>query len=81
MIKDCYLKDANIESDNLHCILALIAVDYIQKYLDIEEERCSDIEWKDKKGYSFNTDIGYFFDGLVSLENCLIERLRGGTIE
>lgn len=66
----------NVETDNKHCICALLAVEYIQEYLEFEEESCNCTQWVDKKGYSFKTDIGYFFEGLEDFEKCLIQRLR-----
>lgn len=54
----------------------LKAVELINKYLNDEEECCGDTYWTDKKGYSFRTDIGYFFEGLEAFETYLIKRIR-----
>jgi len=67
-------------ADDKKAVECLKAVQIINKYLDEEEARCGCTEWIDKKGYSFQTDIGYFFEGLDSLEGCLIKRLRKATI-
>lgn len=59
----------------------LKALQVINKYLDEEEQHCGCSEWVDKKGYSFHTDIGYFFEGLEAFENCLIKRLWGAKMD
>jgi hypothetical protein len=58
----------------------LKAVQTITKYLDDEEQSCGCTYWIDKKGYSFGTDIGYFFEGLERFESYLIKRLRRAVI-
>ena len=54
----------------------LKSLQVINKYLDEEEQSCCHTEWVDKKGFSFRTDIGYFFEGLGSFEDYLIKRLN-----
>ena len=56
---------------------ALKAVDCIMEYLDTEEMSCSNTEWKDKDGYSFHTDIGYFYEGLIDFKKMLEMKLKG----
>lgn len=60
-------------------VKALRAVIAIDNYLEKECVLTSDTEWVDQRGYSFETDMGYFFQGLEELEECLIKRLRGAT--
>lgn len=55
---------------------ALRAVIAIDNYLEEECVFFNDTEWVDQRGYSFETDMGYFFQGLEKLEECLIKRLR-----
>jgi len=54
----------------------LNAIQTVNKYIDDEEDECGCTYWKDKKGYSFQADIGYFFEGLDNFEEYLIKRLR-----
>ena len=56
---------------------ALKALTVLNEYLEEECVFQSETEWVDKKGYSFKTDIGYFWQGLEGLEECIIKRLRG----
>lgn len=37
----------------------------------------TDISWRDDKGRGFFGDIGYLYEGLESIEECCIRRLRG----
>ena len=55
---------------------ALRAVIAIDNYLEKECVFFNDTEWVDQRGYSFETDMGFFFQGLEKLEECLIKRLR-----
>ena len=55
---------------------ALKSVNCIMEYLVTEEMSCSNTEWKDKDGYSFHTDIGYFDEGLIEFKKMLERKLR-----
>ena len=55
---------------------ALKAVDCIMDYLVTEEMSCSNTEWKDKDGYSFHTDIGYFDEGLIDFKKMLERKAK-----
>ena len=57
-------------------VKALRAVIAIDNYLEKECVLVNNTEWVDQRGYSFETDMGYFFQGLEKLEGCLIKRLR-----
>jgi hypothetical protein len=46
------------------------------EYLVTEEMSCSNTEWKDKDGYSFHTDIGYFDEGLIEFKKMLERKLK-----
>lgn len=55
----------------------LKALQTINEYLENECVYSDDCRWVDQKGYSFETDIGYFLQGIENFEGCLIKRLRG----
>ena len=75
------MKDVEIVISDKSAVDCLKAVVLINKYLNDEEQCCGNTYWTDKKGYSFKTDIGYFFEGLEAFENYLIKRLRKAKIE
>ena len=54
----------------------LNAIQTVNKYIDEEEDECGCTYWKDKKGYAFKADTGYFFEGLDNFEAYLIKRLK-----
>ena len=54
----------------------LNALQTINKYIDYEEDECGCSYWRDKKGYEFKTDIGYFFEGLDNFEEYLKNRIK-----
>lgn len=63
--------------ENEHKITeALQAVQIVQKYLKDEEKESGDAFWRDKQGYGFRTDMGYFFEGLYLFELYLKEILK-----
>lgn len=66
--KECHKDKAAVECLN--------AIQTINKYIDDEEDECGCTYWKDKKGYAFQADTGYFFEGLDNFEAYLIKRLR-----
>ena len=76
------LKEQESDEKNKECIEdknaveCLNAIQTINKYIDAEEDECGCSYWKDKKGYEFKADIGYFFEGLDNFEAYLIKRLR-----
>lgn len=76
------LKEQESDEKNKECIEdqnaveCLNAIQTINKYIDDEEDECGCSYWKDRKGYEFKTDIGYFFEGLDNFEAYIIKRLR-----
>jgi len=66
-------KEYNADENAAKC---LNAIQTINKYIDDEEDECSCTYWKDKKGYAFQADTGYFFEGLDNFEAYLIKRLK-----
>lgn len=58
-------------------VKALEALTVINDYLEKECAFQNMTEWVDQNGYSFETDMGYFWQGLEELEACIIKRLRG----
>lgn len=73
------LKEQEAIKSNVNDVKAvecLKALQIINNYLDEEEQSCNHAEWIDKKGFSFRGDMGYFFGGLASFENCLRKRLN-----
>ena len=76
------LKEQEAVEKNKEChedktaVECLNAIQTINKYIDEEEEECGCTYWKDKKGYAFHADTGYFFEGLDNFEAYLIKRLR-----
>lgn len=76
------LKEQKSVEENKEChedksaVECLNAIQTINKYINDEEDECGCTYWKDKKGYSFQADTGYFFEGLNNFEAYLIKRLR-----
>ena len=58
-------------------VKALKALGVLNDYLESECVFTNHTKWVDNRGCSFNTDMGYFWQGLENLEKCLIKRLRG----
>lgn len=56
---------------------ALKAARIIIEYLNEEGSFCNNTTWVDSKGYALETDIGYFFEGIIGLANMLEKRLKG----
>jgi len=79
--KWCPLKDQEAVEKNKEChedksaVECLNAIQTINKYIDDEEDECGCTYWKDKKGYAFQADTGYFFEGLNNFEAYLKKRL------
>jgi len=69
-------KECHEDKNAVEC---LNAIQTINKYIDAEEDECGCSYWKDKKGYEFKADIGYFFEGLDNFEEYLIKRLRNAV--
>jgi hypothetical protein len=84
-LEDAVLKEQEAVEKNKEChedknaVECLNAIQTINKYIDAEEDECGCSYWKDKKGYEFKADIGYFFEGLDNFEEYLIKRLRNAV--
>ena len=78
----CLLKELEEVEKNKEChedkiaVECLNAIQTVNKYIDEEADECGCTYWKDKKGYAFQADTGYFFEGLDNFEAYLIKRLR-----
>lgn len=58
-------------------VKALKALVTLNEYFESECVFSNHTQWVDTKGYAFETDMGYFWQGLEELEKCLKKRLRG----
>lgn len=56
---------------------ALRATRIIIEYINEEGSFCDNTTWVDSKGYSLETDIGYFFEGIIGFADMLERRLKG----
>ena len=71
----CYTK-IPFDTKDYSALTCLLALRTVYNYLEDEEETSGETYWRDKQGYEFLTDMGYFYDGLYEMEDYLIDRLR-----
>ena len=74
-VVSCYTK-IPINTKDYSALTCLLALRTVYKYLDDEEAAGGETYWRDKEGYEFSTDMGYFYEGLYNMEDYLIDRLR-----
>ena len=74
-------KEIPPRSDDFEAQKAFAALRILNDYLENECSFSNCTTWEDMRGYSFETDMGYFWGGLENLEKCLIKRLRKAVVE
>lgn len=70
-----------LQTDNFEVQKAFAALKILNDYLENECSFSNCTTWEDQQGYSFETDMGYLWEGLEGLEECLIKRLRKASVE
>ena len=71
----CYTK-IPFDTKDYSALTCLLALRTVYNYLEDEEAGGGETYWIDKKWYGFKADMGYLYEGLLAMEEYLIDRLR-----